>query len=456
MATLAAWTGAEVGDGFRSPEHAVIDFFTHHLGLVEPVPYVLVAAHRDRMGLQSAVRATLDGVLSRQSYTHYGVAVLAQEGGLMAIVTLSSRRVTLEEMPRQVGMSPMPVRGSLAPGFASPVFVITDPEGRTSRVPAGDGPEFDISLAMEGNGRHRVELLANGPGGVVVVANAPFYLGVEPPMEIMLEDESGPGEARDATRVADALLELINASRAELSLAPVERMSALDAVALAHSVDMQTNEFIAHDSPTTGSVSARVTGAGIQSGLILENIGRGYGAREIHRGLMESPGHRANVLNPQVTHVGVGVESEQDHGRLAFIATQVFIRTNRVIDAQSGAQQLLDAINAGRQARGAEPLEMEPNLQSAAQEAADAYFADPQLSQQDAVDGASASMRRFAIAFRRVGGLMTVVGDLSDAERLEPTFDPEVSYIGLGVAQGSRPDSPPNSIGVVIMLGWPR
>ncbi len=51
---------------------------------------------------------------------------------------------------------------------------------------------------------------------------------------------------------------------------------------------------------------------------------------------------------------------------------------------------------------------------------------------------------------------MTVVGDPREAEHLEPTFDPEVRYVGIGVAQGTRADSPPNSIGVVILLAWPR
>ncbi len=154
--------------------------------------------------------------------------------------------------------------------------------------------------------------------------------------------------------------------------------------------------------------------------------------------------------------MGIGVVSEMEGERLAFIATEVYIRTNSRIDPAAGAEHLLEAINEARRARGAPPLEVEPNLQQAASEAAEAYFADPTLTQQDAVDQASGAMRRFAIAFRRVGGLMTVVGDLADAERLEPTFDPEVRYIGIGVTQGNRPDTPPNSIGVVIMLGWAR
>ncbi len=93
---------------------------------------------------------------------------------------------------------------------------------------------------------------------------------------------------------------------------------------------------------------------------------------------------------------------------------------------------------------------------SAAASAATRFFAEPDLSQQDVVDDAGARLRRFGIAFRRVGGVMAVVQALDEAARLEPTFDPTVRYVGIGVAQGTRPDAPPNSIAVVIVLAWPR
>lgn len=456
LGTLAAWIGGEMGEGDETPPHEVIEFFTRHLGIVEPVPHVLVLGHSDRAALQSSVRAAMERFLARQGYDHYGAAVIQRDDMLLAIITVSSRALDLTDLPRQASAGSVRIEGALHEGFTQPVFVVTTPNGATDRMPAGSGPGFQFNLPAPTDGAYRVEILAESPRGITVVANVPLWVGVAPPEFVELGAEQGPGEARDATRVAEALFAELNATRAQAGLSPLERMPRLDDVARAHSEDMKTNGYVGHTSPTTGGAPERVVAAGIRSGLVLENIGRGYGATEIHRGLVESPGHRANITNPQVTHVGIGVVSEMDGDRLAFIATEVYIRTNSRIDPAAGAERLLQAINEARQARGAPPVEAEPNLQQAASEAATAYFADPNLTQQDAVDQASGAMRRFAIAFRRVGGLMTVVGDLTDAERLEPTFDPEVRYIGIGVAQGNRPDAPPNSIGVVIMLGWPR
>jgi hypothetical protein len=113
-------------------------------------------------------------------------------------------------------------------------------------------------------------------------------------------------------------------------------------------------------------------------------------------------------------------------------------------------------LNEGRSSRGAAAVERDQNLDQAATQAAQEFFSDASMTQQDAVDRASGSMRRFAIAFSRVGGLMAVVTRLEDAARLEPAFDPDIRYVGIGIAQGSRPDTPANAIAVVILIAWPR
>jgi uncharacterized protein YkwD len=219
---------------------------------------------------------------------------------------------------------------------------------------------------------------------------------------------------------------------------------------------MVDSGFVGHTSPTTGDAPARVHGAGYRSGLVLENIGRGYSPGEIHRGLLASPGHRANIMNPDVTHVGVGVVAEPEGQRTAYVATEVFIRMARQIDTSTAPGELLEAINRARRARRVSPLEGDDNLAEAAQNAAEEYMRDADLTQQDVVDDASGSLRRFGLAWSRVGGVMAVVTTVDEAAQLEPAFEAEARFVGIGVAQGTRPDHPPNSIAVVILLAWPR
>ena len=138
------------------------------------------------------------------------------------------------------------------------------------------------------------------------------------------------------------------------------------------------------------------------------------------------------------------------------LATEVYVRMNTEIDVADARQTLLDAINRGRTARGAQPLSADENLERAATDAAAAYFENPTQSQQDTVDDASASLRRFAIAYSRIGGVMAVVADVSEAGALEPVLDAGIRFVGIGVAQGTRPDTGANAIAVVIVMAWPR
>ena len=249
---------------------------------------------------------------------------------------------------------------------------------------------------------------------------------------------------------------MLNETRRGAGLPELTEHAGLREVALGHSRDMVANDYIGHQSPRSGTPADRVRTSGLQSGLVLENIGRGYSAAEIHRGLMESPGHRANLVNPDVSHVGIGVVAQPEGARSAFIVTEVFVRMAERVDLAGAPSTIVDLINRSRSARGAPPVEIQDHLSEAAQNAATEFFADPGLSQQDTVDDASASLRRFAIAYRRLGGVMAIVADVSEAGALEPTLDPDVRHVGIGVAQGTRPDTGPNAIAVVIILAWPR
>ncbi|MCZ7677295.1 MAG: CAP domain-containing protein [Sandaracinaceae bacterium] len=148
------------------------------------------------------------------------------------------------------------------------------------------------------------------------------------------------------------LFDLVNATRREAGLPPLREHEGLREVALAHSRDMAENDFIGHTSPRSGTAADRVRAASLSSGLVLENIGRGYGAAEIHRGLMESPGHRANLVNPDVSHVGIGVVAQPEGARSAFIVTEVFIRMSERVDL-TGRRSASSRSSTARGARGA-------------------------------------------------------------------------------------------------------
>ncbi|WP_428933890.1 CAP domain-containing protein [Streptomyces sp. ACT015] len=113
------------------------------------------------------------------------------------------------------------------------------------------------------------------------------------------------GLARTAAEVVD----LTNAERARAGLRPLAVDPLLRVAAQAHSADMVARAFYSHTSPEGGQPWDRAAAAGATRRSIGENIACGQrSAAEVVEGWMNSPGHRANILTADFTHIGVGFE----------------------------------------------------------------------------------------------------------------------------------------------------
>jgi hypothetical protein len=216
---------------------------------------------------------------------------------------------------------------------------------------------------------------------------------------------------------------------------------------------MRDNAFIGHTSPTTGSARDRVERARIAATMVQENIGRDVNAEQLHTGLMDSPGHRANILSPDVTHIGVGVVSEQESDHLAFIATEVFIRAPQEIDRDQAPGQLLEAINKARAAKGLRDLSRDDALGAIAENAAGRFFANTKLSQQAVLNEASGAAARSGRPYKGYNAVLSLTFTLDDVAEIEAVLDPKAKAVGIGVAQGSRPDVAQGRIAVALILG---
>lgn len=110
-----------------------------------------------------------------------------------------------------------------------------------------------------------------------------------------------PGTARAADTGAEAaFVAAVDQERASAGLPGLTVADDLVAVARRHAVRMADSDDLHHNPNLTGEV------AGWQK--VGENVGRGPGVDVIHQAFMDSPAHRANVLDADWIEVGVGVE----------------------------------------------------------------------------------------------------------------------------------------------------
>jgi uncharacterized protein YkwD len=125
---------------------------------------------------------------------------------------------------------------------------------------------------------------------------------------------------------------LTNEERRKKGLAPLTQDNDLAKAARKHSDDMLQRKFFSHVNPDGKSPQDRIAPVVSQvAARTGENIWSGSGqdcsdakvmARMIVDSWMTSPGHRANILNPNYTHLGVGVSVDGKEIR----ATQAFAR----------------------------------------------------------------------------------------------------------------------------------
>lgn len=117
------------------------------------------------------------------------------------------------------------------------------------------------------------------------------------------------------------LISLVNKERVANNLRPLEHVQVLTEIGRGHSADMFKRGYFAHSSPEGKSVADRASDKGYFYLVIGENLAYAPTVELAHKGLMDSPGHRANILSPEFNKIGIGI---QDGGVYGLMVTQVF------------------------------------------------------------------------------------------------------------------------------------
>jgi len=113
--------------------------------------------------------------------------------------------------------------------------------------------------------------------------------------------------APDLRAGAQQIFALANQARARAGVGQLEWDQALAAAALKHCQRMAAEGPIAHRYGGEADLSNRAAQAGAHFDVIEENVAIGPSASEIHEMWMQSPGHRENLLSPEVDRVGVAL-----------------------------------------------------------------------------------------------------------------------------------------------------
>lgn len=112
-----------------------------------------------------------------------------------------------------------------------------------------------------------------------------------------------------------SIVSTVNRERRGAGLDLVVAEPRLTRAARLHAANMASRNELAHtlSGATTSTLSSRVRDVGYVYRFVAENIAYGpVSVDPLVQGWMRSPGHRANILNPDYTETGVGVARSRD------------------------------------------------------------------------------------------------------------------------------------------------
>lgn len=118
------------------------------------------------------------------------------------------------------------------------------------------------------------------------------------------------------------MLTLVNRERLKNGLKPLSINIKLANTARTKARDMLLKNYFSHNSPTFGSPFDMIKSFGITYRTAGENLAGAGTTEKAHKNLMDSPGHRSNILNSNYREIGIGIVSGGPYGK---IFVQLFI-----------------------------------------------------------------------------------------------------------------------------------
>ncbi len=149
-----------------------------------------------------------------------------------------------------------------------------------------------------------------------VIEDSLTYLTIKPGSReaVPLKVEKIGLSADDASETQ--MLSLVNAERAKQGIAGLAFSPEIVAVARAHAEDMWERKYFGHISPEGKDVGDRLDAAGVGYFLAGENLALAPTTTTAMNGLLNSEGHRANILEPKFKKVGIGVIDNGVYGKM--------------------------------------------------------------------------------------------------------------------------------------------
>lgn len=147
------------------------------------------------------------------------------------------------------------------------------------------------------------------------------FLTIKPQSDKTVDLGFKTSQFQPSKALEEEMISLVNSERKKRGLNTLEFDVNLRETGRVHSKDMFERGYFSHYSPEGESVADRAQRQGISYLIIGENLAYAPSLEIAHDGLMNSEGHRANILSDSYNKIGIGI---MDGGIYGLMITQVF------------------------------------------------------------------------------------------------------------------------------------
>ncbi len=389
--------------------------------------------------LRQAIRAVLDGSTTGAGLLHLGIGEVYQPGAsLMRHIGVVGTKlgIDVDPMERQVALGESwRLRGRLRTQWRNLEALVLRPNGALDKLPVQlTGDRLEVAVSGEDvPGAVELQVVGEGPDGPGKLVQVRVEVGQ--PLPTRYEATLPPDESalRTASAAAAYAMQLLNADRQKHKVPLLSWDVALADIAKEHSADMRDNKFFGHVSPTTGMHPDRLAKAKYLAIASAENVAHNPSIFEAELGLMHSLGHRRNILDPELTHVGIGVAgAEDDQGRMRWWLTQLFARPTPHLTPEAAVAEVRRQLAVQRQELDLPELAADAGLDDVADQAL-TFAVNDQL--QDASNRALALAQERHAMHGRLRVWTAVTADLAQLQWPDAVKLPASRALGVAAAQ---------------------
>jgi len=149
-----------------------------------------------------------------------------------------------------------------------------------------------------------------------VIEDSLTYLTIKPGSTESVPLTGETGELAEDPKSEQNMFLLINEERVKAGVAELRYRTELVPIARAHAEDMWKRKYFGHVSPDGKDVGDRLNEANVSYQIAGENLALAPTLATAHTGLMNSDGHRRNILDPEFKRVGIGVIDNGIYGKM--------------------------------------------------------------------------------------------------------------------------------------------